>query len=65
MKRIDTFAERKKIKGQSGAIGPLYTCGCGCDTWLLCKNGDCVCSQCLNAQARIIVNELAPVKVKS
>lgn len=60
-KRVDTFAERQKIKGQTAKIGEHYICGCGNFYWLLLKNGDCVCNSCLRAQARIIVNELAPV----
>lgn len=60
-RRIDTFEERKRIKGQRFKIGQHYVCGCGGDLWILCKNGDCVCACCRRAQARIIVNELAPV----
>ena len=60
-KRVDTFAERQKIKGQRAKIGDHYFCGCGNDRWLLLTNGDCVCDACMRAQSRIIVNELAPV----
>lgn len=60
-KRVETFAERQKIKGETAEIGEHYVCGCGNFLWILLKNGDCVCGQCLRAQARIIVNELAPV----
>jgi hypothetical protein len=60
-KRVDTFAERQKIKGQRSKIGRHYICGCGGELWILAINGDCICSTCLCAQARIIVNELAPV----
>lgn len=60
-KRVDSFAERKKIKGQRAKIGKHYICGCGGDRWLLLDNGDCVCDSCMCAQARIIVSELAPV----
>lgn len=61
-KRVDNFAERQKIKDETAEIGQHYICGCGGVHWFLLKNGDCVCSLCLRAQARIIVNELAPVK---
>lgn len=60
-KRVDTFAERQKIKGQRAKIGSYYICGCGSEVWILATNGDCICARCLRAQARIIVNELAPV----
>lgn len=60
-KRVDTFAERQKIYNERATMGEHYVCGCGFDAWFLLKNGDCVCVQCLRAQSRIIVNELAPV----
>lgn len=60
-KRIESFAERQKVKGQEAKIGNHYVCGCGGELWILATNGDCICSTCLRAQARIIVNELAPV----
>lgn len=62
--RESLFEQRRKIKGQRKTIGSHYICGCGNDTWILCKDGDCVCAGCLRAQARIIVNELAPVLEK-
>jgi len=65
-KRINTFEERQRIRGQEQSVTPaqLYTCGCGSQLWFLLRNGDCVCAGCKQAQARIIVNELAPVKSK-
>lgn len=51
--RVDTFEERMKNPPKQERIGPVYVCGCGSDLWLLCKNGDCVCSQCLCAQAAL------------
>jgi hypothetical protein len=66
-KRIDTFEERQRIRGQKQKATPeqlYYTCGCGSQLWFLLRNGDCVCANCKQAQARIIVNELAPVKHK-
>jgi hypothetical protein len=38
-KRVDSFAERKKIKGKRAKIGKHYICGCGGDRWLLLDNG--------------------------
>ena len=61
-RRVDSFDERIKIKGQSAEIGQVYICGCGGYLWILARNGDCICNDCRRAQARIIVNELAPVK---
>ena len=63
-KRVDSFSDRQKIRGQQGTIWRRYVCGCGNDRWLLVTNGDCVCDSCLRAQARIIVTELAPVGEK-
>lgn len=63
-KRIDNFADRQKIKGERATIGRRYICGCGNDRWLLLTNGDCVCDSCMCAQARIMVNELAPVTAR-
>jgi hypothetical protein len=60
-KRVETFAERQKIRGETAQIGRHYVCGCGNNTWILLTNGDCVCSACLRAQVRIMVNEIAPV----
>jgi hypothetical protein len=60
--RVNSLKERLKIKGQRFEIGDHYVCGCGCEYWLLLKNGDCVCGVCRRAQARIIVKELAPVR---
>ena len=60
-KRVDNFADRQKIKGVKSKMGRRYICGCGGDRWILLTNGDCVCDTCMRAQARIIVNELAPV----
>lgn len=54
------FEQRKRTK-ETAPIGDHYVCGCGCEFWILCKNGDCVCAMCMTAQARIIVKELAPV----
>lgn len=33
-KRVDSFAERQKIKGVKAKIGRRYICGCGGDRWL-------------------------------
>jgi hypothetical protein len=62
-KRINTFEERMKVKGeeQTATEAQMYRCGCGSHLWFLLNNGDCVCAQCQRAQARIIVSELAPV----
>lgn len=60
-RRVETFEERQKIKGERCEIGPHYVCGCGGALWILAQNGDCICAECLRAQARIIVKELAPV----
>ena len=49
-------------EGQRYKIGAHYVCGCGGVLWILAKNGDCICADCRRAQARIIVNELAPVE---
>jgi hypothetical protein len=59
--RIESFEARKRIKNQRFEIGQHYVCGCGCEYWLLLKNGDCVCANCRRAQARIMVKELAAV----
>jgi sulfur transfer protein SufE len=60
-KRVESFEEREKIKDQRFEIGDHYVCGCGSHLWILATNGDCICAKCLRSQARIIVNELAPV----
>lgn len=60
-KRVDKFEDRQKIKGEKAKMGRRYICGCGNDRWILLVNGDCVCDNCMCAQARIMVNELAPV----
>ena len=60
-KRITSFEERKKIRGEK-VTSPHYVCGCGNFLWILTQSGDCVCGQCMRAQVRITVTELAPVK---
>lgn len=62
-KRIEGFAERLAIKNQTVDLikTGYYVCGCGGELWILTKSGDCVCASCMRAQARIMVNELAPV----
>jgi hypothetical protein len=63
-KRVGSFKERMAIKDQQVEIGQhyTYTCGCGGFLWILTTEGDCVCGQCMRAQARITVKELAPVR---
>lgn len=57
----DSFEERVKNPPRQEQMAPHYVCGCGGELWILCNNGDCICADCRCAQARIIVNELAPV----
>jgi hypothetical protein len=64
-KRVNSFKERMAIKDQQVEIGQHYTCGCGGFLWILTTEGDCVCGQCMRAQARITVKELAPVRRQS
>ena len=63
-RRIEGFAERLAIKNETYDLikTGYYVCGCGGELWILTKAGDCVCAACMCAQARIMVNELAPVK---
>lgn len=60
------FQRRKATTNEQVSVPPdgFYVCGCGSCLWILVKNGDCVCSACNRAQARIKVSELAPVDTR-
>lgn len=62
--RVETYEERMAMPKQRAQIGSHFVCGCGDELWILLKNGDCVCANCMHSQARIIVNELKPVGEK-
>ena len=41
------FPDRKPEPMELGAVcGGVWTCGCGCQHWVLYENGVCLCPEC-------------------
>jgi hypothetical protein len=59
--QVPRIEDRLKIRDEKATIEQHYTCGCGCEVWVLERSGDCICANCLRAQARIYIVELGGI----
>jgi hypothetical protein len=55
------FPRKVGTNDLSEVAGGVWTCGCGCQHWILYANGICLCPEC-NCISTVIQNSQAPLQ---